>query len=149
MMLRSPPRCDQSLCVTRDTRKVRIFRTLLIFSQSVSSDLRTETGSIGSVFSGIGGFLRDRRLPYSDDDSEEGGDNQKTIEPRYSSIRFDLRSSELVLLIFASLAGCIFCTCRFIKNDGISFAVEGSWFIVLFTIGQGTAYLLCCRLEGL
>jgi hypothetical protein len=27
--------------------------------------------------------------------------------------------------------------------------VEGSWFVIMFLIGQGAIYLLCCRLGGL
>ena len=60
-----------------------------------------------------------------------------------------LRTCELVLLILASLSACLLCTWRFIKNDSASFAVEGSWFVIMFLIGQGAVYLLCCRLEGL
>ena len=98
------------------------------------------------IAGGISGPLRDDTLPYSNTDSAERSDNQQPRKPDQSPISCDLRSCELVLLILASLAGCLLCVRRCVKNERIPFAAEWFTYIIVFLIGQGAVYLLCKRL---
>ena len=95
----------------------------------------------------IDSFLRDTRLPYSNSDSAESGQNQSARKQCQPRIGFDLRSRELMLLIFAAAAGCLLFVLRGIKNNSFPLAMVG--YVSVFLIGQFAVYLLCKRMYGL
>jgi len=116
--------------------------TCLGFSKCVACDLYGISCSVSRP-------LRNTSLPNSNSNSASRGEHQSCSEPRQEPIRYDLLTGELVLLIFTCLAGCLFCTSRFIKYDRAGFRVEGAMYVILFLIGQGAVYLLCSRIYGL
>jgi hypothetical protein len=93
--------------------------------------------------------LRYSSLPYAYADSAKGSDHQGSRKPRQPLIGLDLRSCELMLLILASLSGCLYWVWRCIKNERIPLTMEWLVYAILFLIGQGGVYLLCMRMEGL
>jgi len=101
---------------------------------------------VGCGLCSLRGFPRDGSLPYSYAKGQKSSDHQGSCQPSKSLVRFDLRSLELVLLIFACFSELLFITLRFIKNDSASFLVEESGAVIVFLIGQFFVYLLCKRL---
>ena len=88
-------------------------------------------------------------LPYSYPNRAESRDHQGTRKPRKLLVRSHLRPGKFMLLILASLAGCLLLFHRPIKNNSIPFLVVGGCYVILPLIGQFCVYLLfkrTCRL---
>jgi hypothetical protein len=90
----------------------------------------------------------DGSLPYSNCDSTKSGENQCARKSSKPPIRFDLLSREFMLLILASLAGCLFFIRGKVKNDSIPFGVMRWGYVMLFVIGQLAVHLLSRRIYG-
>lgn len=96
----------------------------------------------------VGGRLGYGGLPDSDSTASDGREDKYARKQGYPSIRFDLLTCELVLLIFASAAGCLFLVLRGIKKESVTFLTEMGY-VALFVVGQLAVYLLCRRIYGL
>jgi hypothetical protein len=118
-------------------------------SETPLGDIRGTFRSIGGVSGGVGCLLGDDSLPYSNSYCAEGRNHQGSREPSQSIVGFDLRTCELVLLVLASLAGCLFLFHRSIKNDSIPFSVVRGVYVILFLIGQFAVYLIFKRIYGI
>lgn len=111
----------------------------LLAAPSHFIELSLHCGQLGMI---------DGSLPYSNADSAESGKNQCAREQSKLRIGFDLRSCELMLLILAPAAGCLFFVFRGIKNDSPSLTMVLGY-VSLFFIGQLAVYLLCRRIYGI
>jgi hypothetical protein len=87
--------------------------------------LECSVGRIGGRFRGICGLLGNYPLPDTNTDGAERGKDKCSREPGKPFVSFDLRTSEFMLFIFASLSGCLFFVFRGIKNNRTPFSMEG------------------------
>jgi hypothetical protein len=115
------------------------------FSRVTLAFLGEEQGLLRSIRR----LLRDTGLPNSHGQSTKGAEYQEECEPSKSPVRFDLISLELAIFALACLAFDLFFTFWFIDKNAPSFKMQGAIIVVVFLIGQGAVYLLCCRLEAL
>jgi len=101
-------------------------------------------GILRRTQSGIRRGLSYTRLPDTYGGSNERSHYKESGEPRQPPVGIDLISCELMLFAVACLAGDLFLTLRFIKDDSAAFLMEAIGFVVLFLVGQASIFL-CAR----
>ena len=117
----------------------------LINSEGLDTLCKSTFGGVGSFLSGICRFLGNAILPNSNYDSEKSRNDEPYGKGCNFGVGFDLRASEFMLFAFVFLSVSLRIVFRLVKNNTLSFTMEGVIAAILFVIGQLFVYLMFTR----